>query len=180
MNAIDLYTGKFTGNYSMNETITEQAAERESVWDYPRPPAVEDVPQRIKIVFNGQIVVDSQNAKRVLETSHPPTYYIPLEDIKTEVLQVSSRRTWCEWKGEARYYDVLIGDRRAENAAWYYPNPLPDYAEVKDYVAFYASKLDECYVGDERVEPQRGGFYGGWITSNLDGPFKGDPGTAGW
>ncbi len=164
----------------MNETITEQAAERESVWDYPRPPAVEGVPQRIKIVFNGEIIVDSQNAKRVLETSHPPTYYIPLEDIKTEVLQASTRKTWCEWKGEAGYYDVLIGDRRAENAAWYYPNPLPDYAEIKGYVAFYASKMEACFVGDERVEPQRGGFYGGWITSNLDGPFKGDPGTVGW
>ena len=164
----------------MDETINEQATERESVWAYQRPPAVEAVPQRIIIVFNGEVIADSQNAKRVLETSHPPTYYIPLEDIKTEVLQASTRRTWCEWKGEASYYDVLIGNRRAENAAWYYSNPLPDYAEIKDYLAFYASKMDACYVGDERVEPQPGGFYGGWITSNLDGPFKGDLGTAGW
>ena len=157
-----------------------QLVERESVWDYPRPPAVEEVPQRIKIVFNGQIIADSRNAKRVLETSHPPTYYIPMEDIKPEALQPAPARTWCEWKGEARYYDVLIGDRIAERAAWYYPNPVPDYAEIKDHVAFYASKMEACFVGDERVKPQPGAFYGGWITSNIDGPFKGGPGTSGW
>jgi uncharacterized protein (DUF427 family) len=164
----------------MKNKHTTQLIERESVWDYPRPPAVEDVPQRIKIVFNGQIIVDSQNAKRVLETSHPPTYYIPLEDIKPEALQPAPGKTWCEWKGEARYYDVLIGDLIAESAAWYYPNPVPDYAEIKDHVAFYASKMEACFVGDERVKPQPGAFYGGWITANIDGPCKGGPGTSGW
>lgn len=164
----------------MNNKHTTQLTERESVWDYPRPPAVEDVPQRIKIVFNGEIIVDSQNAKRVLETSHPPTYYIPLEDIKPETLQPASARTWCEWKGEARYYDVVEGERTAEKAAWFYPNPTPDYAEIKDQVAFYASKMDACFVEDERVKPQPGDFYGGWITSSIDGPFKGSPGTSGW
>jgi uncharacterized protein (DUF427 family) len=164
----------------MNEKLTTKLTELESVWDYPRPPAVENVPQRIKIVFNGQIIVDSQNAKRVLETSHPPTYYVPLEDIKPETLKPAPARTWCEWKGEARYYDVIIGDRIAESAAWFYPNPAPDYAEIKDHVAFYASKMEACFVGDELVKPQPGAFYGGWITPKIDGPFKGGPGTSGW
>lgn len=164
----------------MNEKPAIEESERESVWAYPRPPAVEDVPQQIKIVFNGESIVNSQHAKRVLETSHPPTYYIPLKDIKTEVLQPATRRTWCEWKGEALYYDVVIGDQTAKNAAWFYPNPKLDYAEIKDHVAFYASKMDACFVGDERVEAQKGTFYGGWITSNIDGPFKGGQGTEGW
>jgi uncharacterized protein (DUF427 family) len=164
----------------MNEKPTTKPIERESVWSYPRPPAVEDVPQRIKIVFNGEMIVDSLNAKRVLETSHPPTYYIPLQDIKPEALQPGAGRTWCEWKGQANYYDVVIGGRTAKSAAWYYPNPAPDYIEIKDYVAFYANKMDACFVGDERVDAQQGTFYGGWITSNIAGPFKGGPGTAGW
>jgi len=164
----------------MNEKPAIEQSERESVWAYPRPPAVEDVPQQIKIVFNGESIVNSQNAKRVLETSHPPTYYIPFEDIKPEALQPATRRTWCEWKGEARYYDVVIGDQTAKNAAWFYPNPNLDYLEIEDYVAFYASKMDACFVGNERVEAQKGTFYGGWITSNIDGSYKGGPGTEGW
>jgi uncharacterized protein (DUF427 family) len=164
----------------MLEKIQSNFNKRESVWDYPRPPAVEDVSQRIKIVFNGQLIVDSQNAKRVLETSHPPTYYIPIEDIKPDILKPSSKGTYCEWKGEARYYDVVVGDLTAKNAAWFYPNPVSKYEEIKDYVAFYANKMEACYVGDERIKPQDGNFYGGWITSNLDGPFKGGRGTVGW
>jgi uncharacterized protein (DUF427 family) len=164
----------------MHEKSITQLTSRESVWDYPRPPAVEDVPQRIKIVFNGEIIVDSQNAKRVLETSHPPTYYIPMADIKLEALQPSPVKTWCEWKGEARYYDILVGNQIAEKAAWFYPNPTPNFSEIKDHVAFYANKMDGCFVGDERVKPQPGAFYGGWITPNIDGPFKGNPGTSGW
>lgn len=159
---------------------TLEPAKRESVWDYPRPPAIEDVQQRIKIVFKGEKIVDTQSAKRVLETSHPPTYYIPLQDIKSEVLQPATRRTWCEWKGEAKYYDVVIGDQMAKNAAWFYPNPNSDYVGIKGYVAFYAREMDACFVGDELVQAQPGAFYGGWITSNIDGPFKGGLGTAGW
>ena len=106
----------------------------ESVWDYPRPPVVEDVHQRIMIFFNGEMIVNSSNAKRVLETSHPPTYYIPLEDIKPKVLQSARGGTWCEWKGQAQYYDVVIGNQLASRAAWYYPKPKRDYLEIKDYV----------------------------------------------
>jgi uncharacterized protein (DUF427 family) len=164
----------------MDENSTASSTQPESVWDYPRPPAVEDVPHRIKVVFNGEVIVDSQAAKRVLETSHPPVYYIPPADIKPGVLQAASGKTWCEWKGEASYYDVVVGDRTAAKAAWYYPNPAPSYAEIKDYVAFYASKMDACYVGDERARAQEGSFYGGWITANITGPFKGAPGTRGW
>jgi uncharacterized protein (DUF427 family) len=164
----------------MNAILNVTGNKPESVWKYPRRPKVEQITQAIKVEFNGKTIAESSKVIRVLEKGHPPVYYVPLEDVNIETLQVSARKTWCEWKGEAGYYDVLIGDRRAENAAWYYPNPLPDYAEIKGYVAFYASKMEACFVGDERVEPQRGGFYGGWITSNLDGPFKGDPGTAGW
>lgn len=164
----------------MNQKEISKSPDTESVWDYPRPPAVEDVHQRIRIIFNGELMVDSQNAKRVLETSHPPVYYIPLEDIKANTLQAISGRSWCEWKGEARYYDVQVGDQKAPKAAWYYPNPVPEYAEIKDYVAFYANKMEACFVGQERVAAQAGSFYGGWITANIQGPFKGGPGTAGW
>ena len=164
----------------MKEKPIMDQTKRQSVWDYPRPPAVEDVPQQIKIIFNGESIVDTENAKRVLETSHPPTYYIPLQDIKIEALQPAPGRTFCEWKGEAKYYDVVSRDRTAKSAAWFYPNPNPDYLEIKDYVAFYASEMDACFVGDKRVEAQEGIFYGGWITSDIDGPFKGGPETAGW
>ena len=164
----------------MNEKPITQPTDRESVWDYPRPPIVEGVTQRIQIVFNGKKIVDSRNAKRVLETSHPPTYYIPLEDIKPGALQPAPGTSWCEWKGKAKYYDVLIGNQTAEKAAWYYPDPTPDFSEIKDHVAFYASKMDMCFVGDERVKPQPGDFYGGWITPNIDGPYKGEPGTSRW
>ena len=164
----------------MIEKIQSDLNKRESVWDYPRPPAIENVPQRIKIVFNGKLIVDSHHAKRVLETSHPPVYYVPTEDIKPGTLKLVPGSTWCEWKGEARYYDVVVGEHIAKKAAWFYPNPAAGYQEIKDYVAFYANNMEACYVGDEFVKPQEGSFYGGWITSNLDGPFKGGLGTAGW
>lgn len=144
----------------------------ESVWDYPRPPVVEDVPQTVKIIFNDEVIVESKSAKRVLETSHPPVYYIPLEDIKSGILKPASRKTWCEWKGQASYYDIESGEIKETSAAWYYPKPNPGFEEVKDYVAFYASKMEACFVGEEQVIPQEGDFYGGWITSNLSGPFK--------
>jgi uncharacterized protein (DUF427 family) len=170
------YTTQINRRTFMNEKSITQLTDRESVWDYPRPPAIEDVPERIKIIFNDEIIVDSKNTKRVLETSHPPTYYIPSKDIKPESLQHTPDRSWCEWKGEARYFDVVIGNQTAEKAAWFYPNPTPGFTEIKDHVAFYASKMDVCFVGNERVKPQPGGFYGGWITSKLNGPFK----SSGW
>jgi uncharacterized protein (DUF427 family) len=153
---------------------------QESVWDYPRPPRLEESSQRICVVFNGVTIADSRQTLRVLETSHPPVYYIPPEDIRMEHLEATVRRTFCEFKGEARYCTVAAGDRRAENAAWYYPAPTAAFAPLKKYVAFYPSRMDACYVDKERVQSQAGDFYGGWITSAIVGPFKGAPGTWGW
>ena len=159
----------------MDEKPRKNDIPRESVWDYPRPPKVEDVTQPIRFEFNGKSIANSSNAKRVLERGHPPVYYVTLEEINANTLQNSTRKTWCEWKGEARYYDVRVGDMISKNAAWYYPNPTRAFEEIKDYLAFYAGKMDACYVGDELVKPQAGDFYGGWITSNIEGPFKGSP-----
>ena len=152
----------------------------ESVWDYPRPPRAEPTSRRVRVVFNGVTVADSTRAVRVLETSHPPVYYLPLEDVAAEHLQPSRRRTFCEFKGEACYYDLEVEGRVAEDAAWYYPQPGGAYEALRGYVAFYPGRVDECYVDDERVQAQDGDFYGGWITSDITGPFKGGPGTVGW
>jgi uncharacterized protein (DUF427 family) len=116
----------------------------------------------------------------VLETSHPPVYYVPPEDIKMEHLRPSAGTSYCEWKGRAGYYDVLTEERTEERAAWFYPSPSPSFRDLKDYVAFYPSRMDACWVGREMVEAQEGDFYGGWITPNIVGPFKGAPGTWGW
>jgi uncharacterized protein (DUF427 family) len=153
---------------------------QESVWDYPRPPRVEDSARHIRVLFSGVVIAETRRAKRVLETSHPPVYYIPPEDIRMEYLTPTDRTTWCEWKGQAAYYTVSVGDRQAANAGWFYPKPVPGYDAIQDHVAFYPSRMDACYVDGERVEAQAGGFYGGWITSEIVGPFKGEPGTAGW
>ena len=153
----------------------------ENVWDYPRPPKLEHVPQTVRVEFNGVTLVDSQNTKRVLETSHPPTYYVPPDDIRMEYLRPSNERSsFCEWKGKALYHHILVADAHAAHAGWSYPNPTPPFADIKDHVAFYPSKMSACFVGDERVLPQDGDFYGGWVTSNLSGPFKGAPGTMHW
>jgi uncharacterized protein (DUF427 family) len=153
---------------------------QESVWDYPRPPRLEDFPGRIRIVFGGQTIVDTTGAKRVLETSHPPTFYVPPDAIVPGAVELVGGRSWCEWKGQARYLDVVVGDRRARKAAWTYPSPTGRFAQLKDFVAFYPAAMDACFVNDEQARAQPGGFYGGWITSNLVGPFKGAPGTMGW
>jgi uncharacterized protein (DUF427 family) len=150
------------------------------VWDYPRPPRVEQTGKQIQVVFNGVLIADSRRAWRVLETSHPPVYYIPPQDIRMDCLSQAAGRSFCEWKGQAGYYDVCVGDKRAANAAWYYPKPTPAFAGIKDHVAFYAGLMDACTVDGELVQPQPGGFYGGWITSDIVGPFKGEPGTWGW
>lgn len=164
----------------MNQRRTTPGPGQESVWDYPRPPRVEETTQHVKVVFNGKAIADTRRAKRVLETSHPPVYYIPPEDISMEYLTETNRRTWCEWKGQAGYYSLSVGDRQVENCAWFYPNPVPGYEAIQGHVAFYPGKMDACYVDGERVQAQPGDFYGGWITSNIVGPFKGGPGTLGW
>ena len=153
---------------------------QESVWDYPRPPRVENVSKHIQVVFNNVTIADTHEAKRVLETSHPPVYYIPKKDVRMEYLTEAAGSSFCEWKGQARYYAVQVGKRRAERVAWYYADPRRDFVAIKDHVAFYAGPMDACSVDGERVEPQPGGFYGGWITRDIVGPFKGEPGTMGW
>jgi len=164
----------------LNRKRIEPGPGQESVWDYPRPPRLEDSPKHIQIIFNGVIVADTRRAKRVLETSHPPVYYIPPDDIKMEYLTSSPRSSWCEWKGQAAYYSISVGDKRVENAAWYYPRPAAGFGSLKGYVAFYPGLMDGCYVDGERVQAQAGDFYGGWLTSDIVGPFKGEPGTMGW
>ena len=152
----------------------------ESVWDYPRPPRVEASARRVRIVFGGITVADTTRALRVVETSHPPVYYIPPEDVRSEFLRPNRRRTYCEFKGQASYYDLVVAGREVEEAAWYYPEPSSRYEAIRDHLAFYPGRVDAAWVDDERVQPQAGDFYGGWITSEIEGPFKGAPGTGGW
>lgn len=153
---------------------------QESVWDYPRPPRLERVEDRLRVVFDGVIVADSERGHRVLETSHPPVYYIPQADIRFDLLEPAGGRSLCEFKGAASYWTLRHGGRLSERAAWSYPEPTTAFAEIKDALAFYASRVDACYVGEERVSAQEGDFYGGWVTSRVVGPFKGGPGTWGW
>jgi uncharacterized protein (DUF427 family) len=153
---------------------------KESVWDYPRPPRVEESALRVRVICNGEVIADSVRACRVLETSHPPVYYIPPQDVRMEYLHPSSRRSLCEFKGMAHYWRVQVNDRNVVDAAWSYPSPRRGYEGIRDYIAFYPSRVDACYVDGERVQPQPGDFYGGWITSEVEGPFKGSPGTEGW
>jgi uncharacterized protein (DUF427 family) len=134
----------------------------------------------VRIELAGVTVADSTRALRVLETSHPPTIYIPPADIDPACIQPGAGRSFCEWKGIAAYLDVVAGGRREARAAWTYPAPVAAYAGLRDHVAFYPSRMDACWLGDERVQSQAGDFYGGWITAELRGPFKGGPGTSGW
>ena len=153
----------------------------ESVWDYPRPPRVEPNPRRIRVELGGETIVDTTRAQRVLETSHPPVYYVMLADVSPGVLgPADGGTTFCEWKGTASYLDVSAGGRRAARAAWTYRDPRPGYEEIRDAIAFYPGRMDACFVDDERVVAQPGDFYGGWITSDVVGPFKGERGTSGW
>jgi uncharacterized protein (DUF427 family) len=153
---------------------------QESVWDYPRPPRVEPVPERIRVVVGSVDVASSVQALRVLETAGPPVYYIPPADIRMDLLTPTEHHSYCEWKGEASYYTLRLADRIVPNVAWTYLQPLPGYESVRGFLAFYARLVDEAWVGDERAMPQRGRFYGGWVTSRIVGPFKGEPGTTGW
>ncbi|HET8859616.1 DUF427 domain-containing protein [Marivirga sp.] len=155
-------------------------AGQESVWDYPRPPAVEAVTEHLRIVFNGEVIADTNKSFRVLETSHPPTYYLPISCFKKGTLIEGTHSTICEFKGVSFYYDIKHSEKVALNAAWGYPTPKGKFSVIKDHVAVYAHRMDACYVGDEKVSPQEGDFYGGWITSKVVGPFKGIEGSWGW
>ena len=154
---------------------------KESVWDYPRPPRVEPVGRRVRVEHAGEVVADSERALRVLETASPPTIYIPAEDVRTELLaEAPGKHTHCEWKGRAHYFDLAIGDAGSAAAAWHYPEPRDAFAELRGHIAFYAGRVDAAYLDDEQVRPQGGTFYGGWITDEIEGPFKGEPGSEGW
>lgn len=153
---------------------------QESVWDYPRPPRIEPVSAQLKVKFDGKVVADTIHAYRILETSHPPTYYISPADVDHALIEKADHRSFCEFKGEAKYWSVVGPTKRANAAAWSYANPVAEFAALKDYFSFYANKVDECWVGGEIVLPQEGDFYGGWITKNVVGPFKGALGTRGW
>ncbi|HRK95949.1 MAG TPA: DUF427 domain-containing protein [Rhodospirillales bacterium] len=153
---------------------------QESVWDYPRPPRLERVERHVRVVFAGQVIADARTVWRVLETSHPPSYYIAPDDVDPALLREAQGSSFCEWKGAARYFDVVVGEAVAARAAWAYPQPTPAFAAIRDHLAVYPAAMDACTVDGERVRPQPGGFYGGWITGDVTGPFKGEPGTAGW
>ncbi|PLL13651.1 hypothetical protein C0V75_09860 [Tabrizicola sp. TH137] len=152
---------------------------RENVQSYPRPPDLQPVPQRLRVMLDGAIIAETQRGLRVLETHHAPTYYFPPEDVHA-TLQPARDSSFCEWKGAARYFDIVSGSRVLRKAAWSYPAPTPRFAALAGYIAFYAGRMDEAWVGTTRVTPQPGDFYGGWVTPNLDGQIKGAPGTRHW
>jgi uncharacterized protein (DUF427 family) len=156
------------------------SAGQESVWDYPRPPRLEKIGARLRVIFNAHTIADTTAGYRVLETSHPPVYYIPPDDIARQYLLDAAGSSWCEFKGHAKYWSLVADGRTSERAAWSYPSPSPEFCDIAGHLAFYASRVDECWVDDERVQPQEGDFYGGWITSRIVGPFKGGAGTREW
>jgi uncharacterized protein (DUF427 family) len=153
---------------------------QESVWDYPRPPRVEPSAALVEVVLGGSVVASTRSAVRVLETSHPPTWYLPVSSFAEGALRPAAGSSWCEWKGAAHYFDVVAGVVVAARAAWGYPDPTPGFRALRDHVAVYPGAMDRCTVDGEVVVPQPGGFYGGWVTADVAGPFKGGPGSAGW
>jgi uncharacterized protein (DUF427 family) len=153
---------------------------QESVWDYPRPPGVEPVHERIRVVVDGVVVADSGRAVRVLETAGAPVYYVPPDDVRIDLLRPSSQASHCEWKGRASYWHIEVEGRRRPDAAWSYEDPMPGFEAIRGHLAFYAGRVDEAWVGDERATPQPGDFYGGWMTRRITGPVKGAQGSWGW
>jgi uncharacterized protein (DUF427 family) len=153
---------------------------QESVWDYPRPPRLEPIEASITVELGGEVIAETGHGWRVLETSHPPTYYLPRVAFRAGVLRSAPGASWCEWKGQARYFDLVAGAEVATKAAWNYPQPTAGFEPIADAIAVMAGQVDRCTVNGETVLPQPGGFYGGWITSWVVGPFKGGPGSMGW
>ncbi len=169
----------FTGKSRPNIAI-EPAAGQESVWDYPRPPKCVGDQRNVRVLASkGVVIADSLSAVRVLETASPPTFYVPREDVNNEFLVLGSGSSYCEWKGRATYWSVKTDNEFIQNAAWSYESPSQRFRDITGFVSFYPAKL-ECLVDRERVRPQPGGFYGGWVTDEIAGPFKGEPGTSGW
>ena len=151
------------------------------MWEYPRPPAVVPCQHRVRVELDGEVLADSTRALRVLETSHPPTVYMPPSDVRGDLLAASGARSpWCEFKGAARYLDATVGGRGVPAVGWTYPSPSPGYEALRDHVAFYPGRVDAAWMDHERVQAQDSDFYGGWITADLVGPFKGPRGTLGW
>lgn len=164
----------------MRPPRVEPGPGQESVWDYPRPPALDPCDHHVVVRLGGEVVADTRRPIRVLETSQPPAYYLPAADVRTELLRPSARRTTCEWKGVASYWTVDTGRAQAPDAAWSYPEPTERFRALVDHYAFYVQLMDECTVDGERAHANEGSFYGGWITSRVVGPFKGAPGTMDW
>ena len=162
---------------SRPDFATEPEAGQESVWDYPRPPALVECSRRVRIEADGLKIASTNDSFRILETASPPTFYLPATSVDKSLLVAVEGSSFCEWKGSAQYF-ALSSDPDTP-VAWYYPDPRPAFGKIRDYVSFYPGRV-ACFVDDERVQPQAGGFYGGWITSDVVGPFKGDPGTQGW
>lgn len=152
----------------------------ENVWDYPRPPSIAPSDEHIVVTFGGITIADTTASYRICETSHPPTYYLPISSFADGVLQPVDGSTWCEWKGAAAYFDVVTESATIPAGAWTYPTPNAGFADLVDHLAIYPGKVDECTIDGEVVQAQEGDFYGGWITSRVSGPFKGAPGTLGW
>jgi uncharacterized protein (DUF427 family) len=159
-----------------------QPIRQESVWDYPRPPRLEPTSRHLRVVHGGMVLAQTCRGLRILETSHPPVYYFPPSAVMMQWLQAGSgRKTFCEFKGVASYWDLIPASGEViRSVAWSYARPSSNYIALKDHLAFYPGMVDECWVDEERVAPQPGDFYGGWITSHIKGPFKGPPGTMGW
>jgi uncharacterized protein (DUF427 family) len=173
--------------FSSRPTPDPAGPGQESVWDYPRPPRLEPVSQRLRVVLGGETIAETLGGFRVLETSHPPNYYFPPHDIVEGAVERTKGASFCEWKGRAHYYTVRGGriegrsaERVESEAAWGYDEPSAAFEPIRGYVAFYASRMDACFVDDEQALAQPGGFYGGWITRDIIGPFKGGPGSRGW
>lgn len=163
----------------MTERI-EPKVGQESVWDYPRPPRVELSKKRVRISVGGLMLVDSKRALRVLETSHPPVYYLPQADIAMHYLRLEAKTSYCEFKGQAGYWQLQLEDKLIKSAAWSYPKPAKGFEMIAHHLAFYPGKMDACFLDDEQILAQEGDFYGGWISSDIVGPFKGGLGTWGW
>jgi len=152
----------------------------ESVWDYPRPPRLESSSDHLVITHAGHVVAETKAPWRVLETSHPPSYYVPFADVDMSVVRPVPGTTFCEFKGVASYADIVVGGHTLSRVAWWYPEPTPGFEALRDHLALYPARVDQCTVDDEVVTAQDGDFYGGWINSWITGPFKGAPGTLGW
>jgi uncharacterized protein (DUF427 family) len=154
---------------------------QESVWDYPRPPRIEPTTDLVVVEHAGRRIVETTRALRVLETSQAPAFYLPADDVDADLVIASTHRTFCEWKGQAHYWHIAVpGSPVVHDAAWSYPDPRAGFEPIAGHLAFYPQRVDACFIDGEQVRPNDGGFYGGWVTSRVVGPFKGGAGTAGW